>query len=209
MTKILEDFDSKYERIHKELQENSRLVREIYSLERKKSLGNDETERVYFPCGSFEFEKKTIHIRLSLDWFHNHIVFPQILANMRLIYEVSNGKADLSKVYAQLDDKLGIVSEDVSCGGRYPVEDDVFFEELDKSLLEIFIFKGNEKELEESTSLVRDNKGNKIRCPIIDLDDLGSSYYFKSNIKPKWRKKYYKYRKQYQSDDRFRIHEKI
>jgi len=200
---MLEDFDSKYERIHKELQENSKLVKEIYNLAREEGLEDSKEEQRYFPCGSFKFGKETIYIGLDLDWFHNHIVFPQILANMGLIYEVSNGKADLSRLYAQLDDKIGIVSEDVSCGGRDKVQGHSFLKDPDKYLLEIFIFKGNEDELARSRFLVRDNKGNKVRYPIIDLDHLR-----RKNLKSKWRKKYDKYRNQYRSDDKFRIHEK-
>lgn len=199
---MLEDFDLKYERIHKKLQDNSRLVREIYGLAREEGLKDSKQEQIYFPCGSFEFGKEIMHIGLDLDDFHNHIVFPNILAKMRLIYEVSNGEADLSKVYAQLDNKIGIISEDVSCGGRDRVQGHSYLKEPDKSLLEIFIFKGNEEELARSRFLVYDNKGNKVRYPIIDLDHL-------RKLKPKWRKKYNEYWKQYRSDNRFRIHEGI
>ncbi len=205
MVKILEDFDSKYERIHKKLQDNSGLVREIYGLAREEGLKDSKEEQIYFPCGSFEFGEEATHIGLDLDRSHNDVYFPHILANMRLIYEVSNGKADLSKVYAQLDDEIGVVSEDVSCGGKYKVWDRAFFKELDKSLSEIFIFsEGNEEELEKSTFSVSDNKGNHIRYPIIDLDHLGHF-----DLKPKWLKRHKEYREQYYSDDRFRIHEKI
>jgi hypothetical protein len=68
---------------------------------------------------------------------------------MRLLYELSKGRADLSRVYAKLDDDLAIVSEDVSFGTAY-FHDSTPTHHLDLDLLRR-AFKSFGEELERTT----------------------------------------------------------
>lgn len=207
---MVEDFDSKYARIHAELQENSELVKRIYHIAREKGL-KSKGEKNYFSCGV----NNKINIGLDLQNKHNWIYFNEILAKMRLLYEMLEGKVDLSRVYAQLDDKfgrlddkfiasLGIISEDMSCGGKYKIEDsealDLIQIGLHDLLSKIFI----EEEIQpvaiaRTTFNVLDKNNKSIRRPIVDLDHV--------DVKPKYKKIFEKYCEQYYSDERFRIHE--
>ena len=158
----------------------------------------EKGEQRYFPCNRFKYKEEIIHVGLDLDKYHNEYEFHEILAKMRLIYEASNGKADLLQVYAQLDGKIGIVSEDMSSGGKNQVWKHNFLGELDESLLLVFDEK-DEEELCRSTFSVRDKNYN-FRYPIVDLNHL-------HEIRPEWQDKYKAYVKQYKNDERFRIHE--
>ncbi|MCK5026411.1 MAG: hypothetical protein KAS15_07465 [Nanoarchaeota archaeon] len=195
-------FDDKYAEIHTKIQENSELVRNIYEIAEKKGLrtkgavvdietGTKRPRKVYFPCGKIE------DIYLGLDLINNHVRFSfyVILANMRLIYEKSKGKADLSRVYALLDDELGIVSEDMSSGGLDYVDDGSNILDPVLNLLYVDDFGSY-----NATFEIR-KTGEPTRRPIVDLDHL--------ELKKEYSEQWLKYGSQYMDDNKiFRIHKR-
>ncbi len=220
-------FDEKYSEIHARIQEDRDLVRILFGLAREKGIINPFDGKVkdgnlikpptYFPCGSIE----GICLGLNLNSDHVLLNFPRILANMRLVYEVSEGKADLSKVCALLvsDEKesyseIGLVSEDMSCDGRYGVTDlaginyesrdlnwlwNIFDEGMDGIYRTCFhVFDPNTPVAKGIGSLSELRK--PIRTPIVDLDHL-------SQISPKYLELHKQYCQQYETDTRFRIRE--
>ena len=191
----MESFDEKYARIHREIQQNKKLVSAAYKLAIKQGW---DIKNFYHP---FEL-LNDVHLGLDLGDYHNQVYFHEILAKMRLIYEVSNGQADLSQVYVQLEDQLGIISEDMSCGKKYDVADmgwDEFSDNASRVLIETIFAPDTDHEAFERTMFVV-RQGNKIiRTPIVDLDHV--------EVHQEYRQRYKEYCEQYQKDKRFIISE--
>jgi hypothetical protein len=188
----MKTFNNKYAQIHTEIQENSELVSKIYSIVRANVVDDfDKSKRKYVHVGEF----KDFQLGLDLAHHHNNHTFGEILAKMRLIYEISNGEVDLSKVYTRLDNNLAILSEDVAHGAELFV-DRTPVKYLDLELLEK-TFKNPDCELQRSTFRVR-NK-NKFRYPIIDLDHVSARKKYKYQV-DKWAA-------QYNTDPRFHLKE--
>lgn len=195
-------FNDKYAEIHVEIQENADLVRRIYSLAKEKGLirKKDEYHQIYFPCGSID----DLFLGLDVSEIHNYF-FSKILAKMRLLYEVSEGTADLPKVYAQLDVGtkglgIGIVSEDMSQNGKFEIVEAT--KSVDSCVPEVF--SKNEPprldlEIVRTTFQVRPKGQFPIRFPIVDLDHV--------DVRQKYQELFVKYSEQYKTDERFRIHE--
>src|SRR3989344_318316 len=121
-------FDDKYAEMHTRIKEDKNLVRRLFEISQTKGLiwpwskKGIEDSITYFPVGKIG----DLYVGIDMNATHNILRFPRILANMRLVYEVSQGEADLSQVYAKLDDLTtdfrkgcGIVSEDMTSGNKY------------------------------------------------------------------------------------------
>jgi hypothetical protein len=97
-----------------------------------------------------------------------NLSFGDIVAKMRLLYELSEGQVDLSKVYAKLENHLGILSEDVSYGTGLFM-DNTPNHHLDLDLLKE-AFNDADRELQRTTFWAE--TGENVRKPIIDLDHV-------------------------------------
>ena len=204
-------FDEKYGEIHARIQEDRDLVRRIYDLARQMGL-RDKNKRVdlgpnivgpqqvYFQIG------EAGGIPIGLDMNENHApIFHQILAKMRLIYDLSEGTADLLSVYAVLDGRAGIVSEDVTCGDSHIIIPFTHISNVNPVIQTIFFDRTlSVEDTDLSLSTFKVYLENKlrglIRYPIVDLDHL-------SYIKPEYVELFGQYTRQYQDDQRFRIRE--
>ena len=114
---------------------------------------------------------------------------------MRVLYGLSEGKADLSKVYARLSNRRGIVSEDVSHGaGLFLDRTPAHHLELD--LLKR-VFDDATSELERTTFWAE--SGDGVRKPIIDLDHV--------MVRPEFKDRIDQLARGYEHDSRFIIEE--
>jgi hypothetical protein len=182
-------FDEKYGEIHRRLITDRETVRKLYATARKKEPKVTK-ERIYFPCT----EWNGIFLGTDLDRNHSED-FDTLVAKMRIIYEETDGTADSPMVYALLDEERGIVSEDMSQGGEYKVSGGCgdYLPILRK------IFAGEPwSELARTTFTVFDWVA-EVRTPIVDLDYV--------RVAEPFRERYERYCRQYETDERFRIHE--
>ena len=105
------DFDSQYLRLHQQIQADRGLVSAIYRIARTS---------VYSETCRYVHAGMSGEMPIGLDLSEDHVTsFGMTVAKMRLLYELSNGKADLLRVYARLEGKLWIVSEDVFHGAGF------------------------------------------------------------------------------------------
>ena len=202
---MIEGFDTRYARIHAEIQQNVGLVKRLYDgaialgLREKRVKGGSGRNKTYFPFETF----KNIPLGVDLSIDHVHLEFEHILARMRLIHEESKGTIDLLRVYVILgcEDSCGggvaIVSEDVSRGSRYRVLDRTSGLNFEK---EKSAYKILEKIFEPRGDIDKAifgvfNGEKLIRSPVVDLDHL--------SVKPEYRERHTKYTRQYYSDKRF------
>ncbi len=188
------DFDTQYARRHESIQENLDIVRHLFEIatrEGLKRISFYRREKSYFPCGLHE------GIPIGLDLIRDHVKygFPNILAKMRLLYEISEGDVDISSVYALLQGGLGIVSEDMSGGGLYRVSDNTPTRFLRMDLFNQIFFGEPKSELRKTTFWIE--HGKEVRTPIVDLDHVNVSQSFKDI--------YIQYVSQYKKDPRFII----
>src|SRR4030067_2577211 len=125
-------FDNLYAELNRQIQNNTDLVRQLYKVARREGLMRSINRTRYFSMGDYN------GIPVGLDLYITHVVrdFPNILAKMRILYEVSGGEADLSRVYARLQNNLGIVSEDMTKGGTATITDITPMRRLNNKLLE-------------------------------------------------------------------------
>jgi len=192
----MEDFDSKYTRVVAEIQEDAKLVREMYGLAREKGLRRKghkmlgDERQVYFPVGKIG----EIPLGLDLNLPRVRLSFETILSNMRLVYEESSGELDILRVCAKLESGLGIVSEDLTDGGRLKVVDDASL--LDPIVDGVFGgFANDVDDLGRAVLLVPEKK----REVVADLDHLTPRDEFEERM--------VEYRAQYSQDERFMIRE--
>ena len=184
------DFNLKYEISHSEIQRDSQLVSTIYCIARAHGLKKKSSNDRYVGIGRFG------QIYLGVDLSEGHVaVFGHILAKMRLLYDLSDGNVDLSKVYAQLDDHLEILSEDVSYGAGLFL-DNTPIRHLDLGLL-TRAFDDTKFELERTTFWAK--TGEVVRKPIIDLDHV--------RVKPEFEDRIKQWNFDYELDPRFLIKE--
>ncbi|GEM_PF-6820894 len=194
---MIEAFDSKYARIHAEIQENADLVRRIYDTALVEGLKNEQP--FYFPCGRVG----DIPIGLDLKFSRSCFCFPEVVAKMRMLYDSSDGELDLSRVYARMADPkgslegCGIVSEDMSCGGAFRVWGDSMGGKHWDFLGEFFINDPSDSFPAAAFTVIKEGAG-MVRTPVVDLDHL--------EVKPKHQSIYEKYCGQYETDERFMIH---
>ena len=189
----MQDFDSLYAGIHQSLRENVELVRGIYQVARSSQVvDRGLSRRLYFSCG--------IHggIHLGVDLSSRH-KFADIIAKMRLLYELTDGGANLLRVYARLDGMKGIVSEDLSCGGKRKLNDRIFGH--GKRVLGYLqlVFDGDNREEFSKTTFTVWKGEYEAFYVIADLDHLF--------VRPELRELYETYKEQYETDTRFLIPE--
>ncbi|MBI2106683.1 hypothetical protein HYT57_01750 [Candidatus Woesearchaeota archaeon] len=191
---MLEDFNSKYESRHESLQNNVDLVRRLFEISKKPDWAD-----LYEITGL-----KHGRIYLGLDLQEGHrFIFSDILAKMRIIHDLTEGKVDLSRVYALLDIDgegrgLAIVSEDMSKNGAYEVEDRAPGAKITKILSEIFRDKhGFEYGIDKMVFRIVNKRGKVIRLPVVDFDHVTERRHYDL---------YKKYRKEYDWNPKFRIH---
>lgn len=114
---------------------------------------------------------------------------------MWLLYELSCGKVDLSNVYARLESRLGILSENVSQGTGLFTETTPI-NHLDLELLRR-AFDSFDMELERATFWAQ--TGYAVRKPIMDLDHV--------SVRPEFFDKVNDWGFDYDDDPRFQIRE--
>ena len=185
------DFNLKYEKVHSDIQHNSRLVTTIYATARKYGIKGKQSKSKYIHIG----KSGQIYLGLDINKDHVNLSFGNILAKMRLLYELSKGHVDLSNVYAKLDNSLGILSEDVSYGAEL-FADNTPDHQLDLDLLRE-AFKDIEQDLERTTFWSQ--IGEDVRKVIIDLDHV--------IVQPKYCEKIDDWAFDYEHDSRFQIRE--
>ncbi len=208
-------FDKRFAEIHAKIQKDTDLVETLFELEQEKKgevVEAGEDKRTYFPAGRIV---NNIYLGVDLNKWHT-IQFPRIMANMRLIYEASQGRADIPKVYALLAPKeeykwydcVGIVSEDFSKGNRLIVGEVCM--ELNNPLFDLLtsVFRGCDyDDIFHSTFTVgkqikhTSTEIQILRTPIADLDHI-------RHRSTEYEEKYADYIKQYKSDRRFRIYKR-
>lgn len=180
-------FDERFAEIHAEIQKDIDLVETLFELEQKNRwevVESGEDKRIYFPI-----DKVVNNIYLGVDLYKWHTIkFPEIMANMRLIYEASEGNADIPKVYTPLApseeckwyDCIGIVSEDFSKGNQLIVKeectefDNPFFD----LLTSVFMGCDNDDICHSTFTVGKQIKPTSteiqvLRTPIADLDHIG------------------------------------
>jgi len=213
----MSNFDERYGRIHVEIQENSELVRAIFESAREslpRKVEDYRGRRLYFPTGLIH---NGIYLGVDLKDFRK-IIFPEILAIMRLLYEESNGEIDLLNVFALLmpsglevecqDSCLGILSEDLSDNGTRCLNDTDYGGPNTNLLIKVL---GQDDFLDRCVfrigGLIKEGNNpqgilpNKItRRVAADLDHLG-------NVSLEYRERFEAYQAQYEDDERFIIHE--
>lgn len=157
-------FFEKYGELHARMQEDVELVRRIYSFaDRLHPL----IDYGYHSTG-LEFEGTPLGIMVGR--YDRHI--DRRMAFMHLLYDVSEGRIDLSKITVKLDDELGFVTEDMSNNEAYEIESKCPFEELDPTIVEVFDeSRSGRLQLLRTTFLVR-KEGEVIRRPVVDLEGL-------------------------------------
>jgi len=180
-----------YAEIHSRIQQDIPLVKNIYDTAREHGFSGYGDRKRYVGVAPFG------EINLGIDFYDNHIniSFGDILAKMRLLYDLSDGRCDLSSVYARLDHHLGILSEDVASGcGLFM--DNTPRRHLDLGLLRE-AFCDVESELERTTFWAE--TGHRLRKPIIDLDHV--------IVQPTYRNFVEDCAFDYENDSRFHIKE--
>jgi len=214
---MTEDFDEKYERIHAEIQENSKLVRAIFQSAREdlpKKIESYRGRKLYFPTGLIY---NGIYLGVDFKDIRKSI-FPEILARMRLLYEESNGEIDLLNVFALLMPSglevecrgscLGILSEDLSDNENRCLADTDYNGSHSKLLVKVF---GEDDFIDKCVFRIggliqkgRNPQGilpNEVtRRVAADLDHL-------FGVSPEYRERFEAYQDQYEHDGRFMIHE--
>ncbi len=170
----MQSFDDKYGEIHAQLQQDKPLVKLLFETARSVGLQNPE-DKIYYPVGFFG----DIAVGLDLHEYHVGGSFPGILAKMRLLYEISKGQVDLCSIYAILEGKLGIISEDFSQGGIYSIggahQNNIESELLEKVFVNdadnFFYAFARDRPLNRTTfSAPLPDKKHKY--PIVDLDHV-------------------------------------
>jgi hypothetical protein len=182
----MNDFNAKLASIHREIQQDTGLVRRIYEIAGREGL-KSKYDTTYFPVETFN----EIPLGLDLNNRHTKYVF-EILAKMRIIYDVSEGNADLLCVYASLDNNIGILSEDADVKSYFV--DSTPLKKLNPILAEIFVDPPSE--LEKTTFWVEGKV--TLRTPIVDLDHVF--------VKPGLRQLFNRYTSEYRDNPEFIIH---
>jgi hypothetical protein len=196
-------FDEKYGEIHRKLIIDKETIRKLYTAAGK----NKEIDvRAYFIRADSELlrtnedldyfsctEWAGIFLGLDLDQVHGE-TFEGMVASMRLVYEETDGAADLPQVYALLDRRFGIVCEDMSRSGEYTVKGycEDYLPVLDK------IFRKHPFRTQKITFTVL-NEEKVIRRPLVNFNRV--------EVAARYNKRYDRYSRQYGTDERFRIHE--
>ncbi|MBR9699793.1 hypothetical protein GOV09_05025 [Candidatus Woesearchaeota archaeon] len=179
----MQEFDQRYFEMHRKIQEDTGIVRVLF--ERAKN-----TPERYAPATSMD------GIYLGVDTNPHHMPnnnFQDILAKMRLLYEVARGSVDLSRVYLKLHGVQAIVSEDMTANRQLAIRDPASITSLDMGLLEE-VFDDSQLQLQRSTFDIV--IGDQIvRSPIVDLDHLP--------VREGLRPRYCQYFAQYSHDQRF------
>lgn len=181
-------FDDRFHEMHEQIQKNKSLVSRVFALsESFDSLRMDEIKR-YYPIETTE------PFHLGLDHSGNHCRFyEEILSKMRILYEESDGKIDLPKVYFLLENRRGILSEDLTGNDYYRLTDRTEFNLLNPVLGKVF--QSNKLDLEKTTFQIEG--WNYLRNPVIDLDHV--------KVKPEYEKVLNIYTQHYKNKNNFLI----
>lgn len=206
----MKSFDDLYEERHKIIRADSDLVRRLFTFSQSKGIidhvkgvkdGQIVRNQTYFPIGNIA----DLSIGIDLHRDHNLLYSSLILANMRLVYEVSQGSVDLSRVFLKLNDldtisgdASGIVTEDVTCNGKNKVLS--FSYNVSDDIQEVLyrIFDEDYEAIHRAVFPVVDQNNRPVREVVGDLDHL-------RKVRPKYQDRCKSYIEQYESDSRFMI----
>jgi len=157
-------FLEKYGGLHAKIQQDVELVKGIYRFAEDR-----KDEKGYHPTG-LRFEE----IPLGLMVKRYDFSYTQRFASMHLLYDLTEGKIDLSKLFLFLDNKLGFVSEDMSQNGRLTVEERCDYANLPEIIRTVYGGNsevGKRGEIERTTFAVRDGR-EIVRTPVVDVEQM-------------------------------------
>jgi hypothetical protein len=165
----MQDFIDKYREIHNKINEDKGLVAKLFE-----TVSANKFHQEYLSTGL-----EINGIPIGLDSNITHVLkYKVILARMRLLYECTDGTADLLKVYALLQVEkgnkkydMGIVSEDLTDNEKNTVLG--WSDETAEVVKKLFYSKDHELDLGRIQFQVFDNStGKLIREPFVDLDHV-------------------------------------